>query len=125
MSQPLTNEKNDEKSLPPPEPEWALVDKWPDIRAARLGDQGTVIGVVSHDGNGLLRLVLSVSPNEMLLLSGGFHSIQQILDDFGFQRVEVVESAGSPYGFHGVAPIDVGDAARDVAPLPEAKSPQP
>lgn len=108
MSQESNKQQQAQHSLLfPPDLEGAVNRGGPNVGGAKPGDKGTVIGVISHDGTGLLCLVLSVAPDEMLLLSGNFHSIQQILDEFVFQKVEVVESAGSPFGFHGVVPTDL------------------
>lgn len=74
----------------------------PKIKGAQVGDRGRVIGAISHEGNGLLRLVLSVAPGEMVLLSGGFQRIQEILDTFLHHTLEVVPGAGTSYGFHDV-----------------------
>lgn len=85
------------------EPEWALVPEWPpDLSLAEPGQRGRLIGVVSHEGNSLLRLVLSVAPDVMILLPTTIDQAHQLLDAFVLQDVEVIESEASTYGFHNL-----------------------
>ncbi len=85
--------------------EWAIVDKWPLFRRANVGDRGWVLGAVSHDGSGLLKLAIQVSEQEVIFLEGDWRSISHIVDDLANREVEIIQGEGSIYGLHNVRPV--------------------
>lgn len=89
---------------PQDESNWATVEEWPDFRPATLGDRGNVLGALSHDGTGLLRLVIQIAPDQLVLLSGHWQHILHLVDEFAYRDVEVVEGIASSIGFHDLQP---------------------
>lgn len=76
------------------------------FREAEIGDRGLVLGALSHDGSGLMRLAIQIQIDEIAFLSGDWRAIQQIVHDLARQKIEVIESQGSPWGFHNVLSVD-------------------
>ena len=73
------------------------------MRLAKIGDQGTLVGLQSHGS--IAALVLQTNDHEQASLYGDWRVIRDLAEAFQGQRIEVVAGEGSTYGVHGILPI--------------------
>ena len=74
------------------------------MRPAEIGDEGVLLGLVSHGS--IATLILQVGDDEQVYLHGDWRVVAEIADSFEGEHVEVVEGEGSAYGAHGIQPLD-------------------
>ena len=73
------------------------------MRPAKIGDQGTLVGLQNHGS--IAALVLQTNDHEQAYLSGDWRVVCDLAEAFQEQRIEVVASDGSTYGAHDILPI--------------------
>ena len=74
------------------------------IRPAEIGDEGVVLSLESHGSIGALILQIE---EEQVYIYGDWRMIADLVAAFAGERVEIVETEDSPYGAHGICPLDM------------------
>ena len=73
------------------------------MRPAKIGDQGTLVGLQSHGS--ITALVLQINGHEQAYLYGDWRVVRDLAEAFQGQCIEVVAGDGSTYGAHDILPI--------------------
>ena len=73
------------------------------MRPAKIGDQGTLVGLQSHGS--IAALVLQTNGHEQAYVYGDWRVVRDLAEVFQGERIKVVVGDGSTYGAHDILPI--------------------